>query len=139
MTPKVKTALGGAVFALGLLFGLWVDTPETEYKVIHDTDTDTVTKTIEIPGLASPECKEVVRLARQYAKAAGQFDTTTSDMLDIISDLRIALAAQNYNNATALENRLRKLSGKTTGAAEILGENSETFDEAAAACLEGVR
>ena len=127
------------VFVIVLLFGIGIGDlsdpdPEVEYKVIHDTETVTETVLKEVPSPAPAECATLVKLSRQYAKAASRYDQTTAEVLGIMSRLRIAVAGGDSNAATALQNELTRIEARTIGAAEILGANQQPFDEAAAAC-----
>lgn len=138
MRTKWKVLLV-VTFLAGVIAGNIISgTPETEYEVITETKTITETETVEVPTTPA-ECTEAIRLAKQYADAASEFDLTTSDLLQIIAELRIALADQNGNEATLLENQVRDIQAVTVGAAETLGKNYETFDENADACLEGIQ
>lgn len=135
MSAKARAAALGAALVVGLCMGQEIaDDPVVKYRVIHDTETVTETIAEEVPV---SECKDLVRISRRIQKAGRTFDLTSTEILDIISDLRIALAAQDPNQATDLENRLRRIDGTTLSAIESLGLSKESFDKAASACTEG--
>jgi len=132
---KRTVALLSVVFFGGMFAGeSLADDPVTEYKVIHVKDEVEVpvTKTVHAP--IPEDCHLLADYAQRVAKAGATFDTTSAELLDIISDLRVALAAQDPNSATALENRLRPLNSRTVGAAEHLGLYGDPIPELAEAC-----
>ena len=136
MNPKTRAAATlVAALVVGIYLGNITASPtETKYKVLHDTETKTITKTVEVPGPAPKECADLVEYARTVLKAAEQFDLTNSDVLDIMSELRVAVAMGNSNAANDLETRLRKVDAKTIEAIETLGETKQPLDDAASAC-----
>lgn len=127
-----------ALLVLAVIVGIWIgqasDTVETKYRVIHDTETVTKTKTVEVPGDVPSECADLVRHTRTIMAATKQFDKTNSGVLDIMSRTRKAVALGDSNSINDLETELRKLDGKTIEAIETLGETKEPFEEAVAAC-----
>lgn len=135
---KAGTVALLVTFLIALMLGVSIGGgTDTKYKVIHDTDTVTETVEVEVPADPPSECADVVKLAKAYSRAASQFDLTTAGVLDIMSRMRIALAAGDHSTSALLETELRQLNSKTVGAAQVLGENREPFNEAAEACLEG--
>ena len=140
MTYLTKVALG-VTFVVGVILGnAFAPDVETvtEYKVIHDTETVTETQTIEVP-VAPQECHDLVTYTVRISNAGGRLDEATSRMLDIMSRLRIAVATSDSNAANDLETEVRLLSAGTTGATETMGETQPYFEDAAEACLKGLK
>lgn len=135
---KFKLLILAVVFFVGLMIGIDKGDTETKYRVIHDTETVTKTETVTVPGDVPSECADLIRHTRSIMKAAHQFDTTNSSILEIMSRTRKAVALGDSNTINDLETELRKLDGKTIGAIQALGELQEPFNTAVAGCESGI-
>lgn len=121
------------IFAFGSMVGSCTASGETEYKVIHDTETVTETETVEVEVIPQA-CLDAIRHASTMTKAAQRMDISNSDALAIMSEMRISVAMGDSNAVNALETRLRAVIGKTTGATLTIGETQPNFEEASDNC-----
>lgn len=123
------------VFIIGTIFGQSLaGEPEVRYRLVEKKVEVPVVRTETVTTPIPAACGDLLKYSKRIAKAGSQYDQSSADILDIISELRIALAAQDPNRATALENRLRQVDGTTVGAAESLGITLTQIENAAAGC-----
>jgi hypothetical protein len=124
---------------LAIAFTIGVNTGDTktEYRVLHDTET--VTKTVEGPVAAPPPaaCSEVARLGAVVARAGSAYEKHTAELYDILSDIRIAAAMSDANEANVIETRLRQLDPQTIQAANTLAESKGPLQKAIRECKKG--
>jgi len=137
MSPKARVITLVVLVAIAFAAGASTTRPsETKYKVIHVDDTKTVTETVEVPGEPPEECADIVELSYDVTQAASTYETITSRMLGLLSDIRLANAQHDSNAANDIEEEVRALSSSTTEAARILGETQIALRDAQKACEE---
>lgn len=138
MTTKAKVAAFAATLVVGILLGNGMSEPETHYKVLHDTETKTITETVEVPAPVPTSCASMAVTAKSSERAAERLDVIQNELLDIMSNLRIAVAEGNSNAANTLETQLRKVQSRTISSYETLAENQTTFKQQYRDCQNGV-
>lgn len=136
-TKKVAILIG-VTFFVGLILGTVIFPPQTDtkWKVIHDTETVTKTEKVEVP-IVSPACEQLVAITNQMMQASKQYEETMSELIDILSDVRIVANTHEMQRSNELTEKLYRLQPKTLEAAEILGSNTSAYTEAAKGCSEG--
>lgn len=122
LSGKTALVLAVPVFLVGGWFGQVIEPdPPPEYVVTEvPGETKTVTET-ETEYIQDPACIEAARLAKEIAGAAARIDLATPKLLEIMSQLRIAVALGDSNAANDLETRLRRIDSKIISSSEVLG------------------
>jgi len=135
--PKRTTLTYGGVLLVGLIFGLGLDQDQV------------ITKTVEVPAEAPPEpeveihyqlpteCEEALHLANGIWRTAGAIDSKSSEQLDIISEVRIALGEHDFQGLLEAENDQRNLQNHTVGAVVRLSQDMSDFQTAMHGCEQG--
>lgn len=136
LSGKAALIVGAVVFLVGGWFGQVIEPdPPPEYKttVVHDTDTVTETETVT-EYIDNPACTEAAMLAKEIGKAAAEIDLITPQLLDIMSQLRIAVAMGDSHAANELETRLRRLDATIIDSSEVLATKREDLASAQKEC-----
>jgi len=107
---------------------------QTKYKVIHVTETETVTEQKEV-YVQAPSCKEAISYSLGILHAAKQYEVTMSEVLDILVSVRqLAASSPDPVAANQIYTRVLRLQPKTLSAAEILGNDLDPYASAVQEC-----
>lgn len=133
----MKAAIGAALL-FGIFLGHAFTGPEIKYKVVPKTVTETETITQEIYTVPD-SCLTAIQISAKLSNRATKIDNSSSSLLHIMSEQRLALAEDDSNKTNLLETRLRKLQGRTVESVQIIGETQPSFYEAITECRSAVK
>lgn len=134
LSPKAGLIITAIIFAVGAWFGQVVE-PDPPPKVVTETETETVTETETETVYVTPDaCVEAARLATRVSRASGKIDIAGSEMLRIMSELRIAVVMEDSNAANDLETELRRIQTRYIGAIETLAVSDQPLIDATEEC-----
>jgi hypothetical protein len=123
------------VFSCGVAVGNAIEPePEVVTKTKTVTQTQTVTETVEVEGDPPAECLEAAQIALDVLQASVSLDKASSEVLNIMSDLRVAIAMSDSSSINLSETDLRKVQQRTLKSAGDLGIAKPLLAEAANAC-----
>lgn len=126
--------------AVGYGWGQSHAVTHTEYRVLHDTKTVTVTQPADIiPGPPPSDCVDMAATAKKLIRAGGKYDTISAHLIDTISDIRLAAAEGNSAMANSVETRVRKLDAATIGAAMTFSDSKPILNREYKNCTKGLK
>lgn len=130
MKYPVLITVAGLVAAGGFIGNATADPPveyvkgPTEYVQAPIPEPNTVT-VYEVPE----SCLDALDQANIIWQEAGKIDTKSSEILDIISKVRILLFKQDVNGLATVEDHVRNLQAKTVGNVQKLSEASFAYQQ----------
>ena len=111
------------------------DEPVVEYKTktVHEPEPYSVTETVEV--LPDP-CATSLQSASKIYHGAVAIEASSTEQLDIISSVRIAIAQQDLSELNRLDQQQRNLQTHTLGGAQALAEAYPTYLTSKEECKE---
>lgn len=124
----------GALFLVGTWFGAALEDPPVKYRVVHVKDkVTTEPEVIEVPALIGP-CADVLTEADKIYAATLGIDTTSSYLLDSISQAREAVARGDSNELNEIETSLRRHEEKLLGIFDGVAQHQNNYNQAKLDC-----
>jgi hypothetical protein len=108
MTLPVMLVMLGGVFMLGATLAQFIQ-PDPAPEVVTKTKTEVKTKTVT-EYKPDPDCLRVSKYAEEIVDATGELTVSNSEMLRIMSELRMAIFHRSTSLTNELETDLRKAS-----------------------------
>ena len=135
MTRKLIIGLG-VVFVVGLIFGRNTAEPDVKYKIVDRpvVKTKVVTKTERVQADIPEACFRALDRVEMLRESVAGIDRASSDMLDILSTVRLVAAGGDYNLANDTETLIRQIRGEITDAVSEQIEGGAAFDLDMATC-----
>lgn len=136
---KRTLILLATAFFLGAVIGGAFYTADPEVRVV--TKTKTVTETLEpevVYETVVPEaCQELGNDGATAVRVGRQFETHSSTVTRILTDLRVAIVMKDVSTINALETEFRKITSKNLGTVQTLAELNGDINTLANECQSG--
>lgn len=126
-----------ATLVVGIWIGVVTADPPVQYRIVPKEVVKTVTTTETVETI--PEvCLDAIDFAEGFARHGLAIDGTTSAVLDLFSDARIAMAEQDISALNDAETKLRQEQGKTVDDVYQISKDKAPWEQAMNACKEAI-
>lgn len=125
----VASVLGGMI--LGLNIG---GEPEVKYRLVEKPIVETEVITEYVAPDNADECKELEQLARDIAANSREFSDKYTFLVEMHKQTRLAVAREDSNKITEIENKVRKSDSNLTDADLEMSDLLSRIDTVASMC-----